>query len=72
MLQGSVRASKGTIKLKRAKYLVTNDILNFHEAIMADPVLIHRFLKVRQPVILSKANKMLDLPRLPWNEGLES
>jgi len=51
--------------------LVTNDILNFHEAILADPVLIHRFMKVRGPVILSLANKMLDLLRLSWNEGLE-
>jgi len=51
--------------------LVKNDILNFHEAILADPVLIHRFMKVRGPVILSLANKMLDLLRLSWNEGLE-
>ena len=71
MLQGSVLASKGTMKPKRAKYLVTEDILNFHEAIMADPVLIHRFMKVKEPVILSIANKMLDLLRLRWNEGLE-
>jgi len=71
MLQGSDSSSKGTIKPKRAKYLVMNDILNFHEAIMADPVLIHRFMKVREPVILSMANQMLDFLRLSWNEGLE-
>jgi len=71
MWQGSVRSSKGAIKHKRAKYLEANDILNFHEAILADPVLIHRFMKVREPVILSIANKMLDLLRLRWNEGLE-
>jgi len=51
--------------------LVTNDILNFHMAILSDPVLIHRFKEVRQSVILSIANKMLDLLRLSWNEGLE-
>jgi len=51
--------------------LVSNDILNFHEAILADPVLIHRFMKVTEPVILNLANKMLDLLRLRSNEGLE-
>jgi len=55
----------------RPKYLVMNDILNFHEAILSDPVLIHRFKKVKQCVILIIANRMLDLLRLSWNEGLE-
>jgi len=72
MWQVPVNSSKGTIKHKRAKYLVTSDILNFHEAILADPVLIHRFMKVREPVILSMANQMLDFLRLQWNEGLEN
>jgi len=71
MWQGSVRSSKGIIEQKGAKYLVQNDIVNFHEAILADPVLIHRFMKVREPVILSIANKMLDLLRHGWNEGVE-
>jgi len=71
MQQGSVSQSKGMVMHKRAKYLVRNDILNFHEAILGDPVLIHRFMKVREPVILSLANKMLDLLRLRWNEGLQ-
>jgi len=71
MIQKIVKPSKSTIKPKRAKYLVSNDILNFHEAILADPVLVHRFMKVTEPVILKLANKMLDLLRLRSNEGLE-
>jgi len=67
----TVRESKAINKQERAKYLVKNDILNFHEAILADPVLIHRFMKVKEPVILSLANKMLDLLGLSWNEGLQ-
>jgi len=55
----------------RSKYLVTNDILNFHASIISDPVLIHRFKKVKQSVILTMANKILDLLRISWNEGLE-
>jgi len=63
--------SKENITITRPKYLVTNDILNFHMAILSDPVLIHRFKEVKQSVILIIANKMLDLLRLSWNEGLE-
>jgi len=70
-MQGSVSLSKESVKPKRTKYLVKNDILSFHEAILSDPVLIHRFMKVKEPVILDIANKMLDLLRLRWNEGLE-
>jgi len=51
--------------------LVTKDIRNFHAAILSDPVLIHRFKEVKLSVILTIANKMLDLLRLSWNEGLE-
>jgi len=51
--------------------LVMNDILNFHEVILSDPVLIHRFKEVKQCVILIIANRMLDLLRLSWDEGLE-
>jgi len=51
--------------------LVTKDIRNFHAAILSDPVLIHRFKEVKLAVILTIANKMLDLLRLSWNEGLE-
>jgi len=51
--------------------LETKDILNFHMAILSDPVLTHRFKEVKQSVILSIANKMLDLLRLSWKEGLE-
>jgi len=71
MWKASLSSPEENIKPKRAKYLVTNDILTFHEAILSDPVLIHRFMKVKEPVILSIANKMLDLLRLRWNEGLE-
>jgi len=62
---------KKNITRTRPKYLVMNDILNFHEAILSDPVLIHRFKEVKQCVILIIANRMLDLVRLSWNEGLE-
>jgi len=55
----------------RPKYLVTDDVLKFHVAILSDPVLIHRFKEVKQSVILIIANRMLDLLRLSWNEGLE-
>jgi len=51
--------------------LVTNDILTFHLAILSDPVLIHRFKEEKRSVILTIANKMLDLLRLSWNDGLE-
>jgi len=71
MWKATPKLSKESVKPKRTKYFVTNDILNFHEAILSDPVLIHRFMKVKEPVILSIANKMLDLLRLRWNEGLE-
>jgi len=63
--------SNENIARPRAKYLVTNDILTFHVAILSDPVLIHRFKEVERSVILTIANKMLDLLRLSWNEGLE-
>jgi len=65
-----VMPSEENITRTRSKYLVTNDIYNFHVAILADPVLIHRFKKVKQSVILTLANKMLDLLRLSWNEEL--
>jgi len=51
--------------------LVTNDILKFHVAILSDPVLINRFQEVKQSVILFIANKLLDLLRVSWDEGLE-
>merc|ERR1719474_1422319 len=47
------------------------EMLKFHEAILSDPVLIHRFKEVKLAVILILANKMLDLLRTSWNEGLE-
>jgi len=59
------------VTIQRPKYLVTKDIRNFHAAILSDPVLIHRFKEVKLSVILTIANKMLDLLRLSWNEGLE-
>jgi len=63
--------SKENITRTRPKYLVTDDIFKFHAAILSDPVLIHRFKEVKKSVILTIANKMLDLLRLSWNEGLE-
>jgi len=51
--------------------LVMNDVLQFHVAILSDPTLIHRFKEVKQSVILTIANKMLDLLRTSWDEGLE-
>ena len=48
-----------------------DEVLKFHEAILSDPVLIHRFKEVKQSVILIIANTMLDLLRTSWNEGLE-
>merc|ERR1719341_3129568 len=71
MRKKSTMPSKEKITITRPRYLVTNDILNFHKAILSDPVLIHRFKEVKQTVILTIANKMLDLLRLRWNEGLE-
>jgi len=71
MLKERIMPSKENITRTRPKYLVMNDILNFHEAILSDPVLIHRFKKVKQSVILILANRMLDLLLLSWNEGLE-
>jgi len=56
--------AKASIQTQRAKYLVMSDILNFNETILSDPVLIHRFMEVKEDVILSLANKMLDLLRL--------
>jgi len=66
-----IMPSKENVTRMRSKYLVTNDILNFHKAILSDPVLIHRFKKVKQSVILIIANKILDLLRISWSEGLE-
>jgi len=66
-----IMPSKENITRSRPKYLGISDILNFHNAILSDPVLIHRFKKVKQSVILIIANKMLDLLRLSWHEGLE-
>jgi len=63
--------SKENVTRNRPKYLITNDILNFHGAILSDPVLIHRFKEVQQSVILTIANRMLDLLRVSWKEGLE-
>jgi len=63
--------SKENITRTRPKYLVMSDILNFHEAILSDPILIHRFKGVKQSVILTIANRMLVLVTLSWNEGLE-
>jgi len=72
MRKRQIMTSKEHRTRKRPKYLVlTNEVLNFHEAILSDPVLIHRFKEVKQSVILTIANKMLDLLRLSWNEGLE-
>jgi len=62
--------SKKNITRKRP-YLIESDILKFHGAILSDPVLIHRFKEVKQSVILTMGNKMLDLLRVSWNEGLE-
>jgi len=62
---------KGNIPRTRTKYLVMNDVLKFHVAILSDPILIHRFKEVKQSVILIIANKMLDLLRIFWDEGLE-
>merc|ERR1719474_374737 len=47
------------------------EMLKFHEAILSDPVLIHRFKEVKLAVILILANKMLDLLRTSWNEELK-
>jgi len=55
----------------RTQYLIMSDILDFHGAILSDPVLTPRFKEVQQSVILTIANKMLDLLRVSWNEGLE-
>jgi len=66
-----IMPSKENITRTRPKYLETADVLNFQVAILSDPVLIHRFKEVEQPVFLNMANKMLDLLRLSWNEGLE-
>jgi len=63
--------SKQNIKRMRPKYLVTNDVLKFHVAILSDPVLIDRFKEVKMSVILIIANRILDLLRLSWNEGLK-
>jgi len=63
--------SKENIIRTRPKDLVKRDILKFHLAILSDPVLIHRFKEVKQSVILTIANQMLDLLSLSWNEGLE-
>jgi len=62
---------KENIQRKRTKYLVMNDVLKFHVAILSDPVLIHRFKEVKESVILILANRMLDLLRIDWDEGLE-
>jgi len=59
-----IMPSKENISRKRPRYLVANEILNFHAAILSDPVLIHRFKEVKQSVILTIANKMLDLLRV--------
>jgi len=71
MRKKCIMPSKENITRNRPKYMVANEILNFHEAILSDPILIHRFKKVKQTVILTIANKMLDLLRVSWNEGLE-
>jgi len=71
MRKKQIMSSKENITRTRPKYLAVHDILNFHEAILSDPVLIHRFKKVKQSVILILANRMLDLLLLSWNEGLE-
>jgi len=63
--------SKENVTRRRPKYLVMDEIVDFHEAILSDPVLIHRFKEVKPSVILTIANKMLDLLRISWNEGLE-
>jgi len=63
--------SKENVTRMRLKYLVPKEVLNFQAAILSDPVLIHRFKEVEQSVFLIIANKMLDLLRLSWNEGLE-
>jgi len=66
-----IMPSKENITRTRPKYLAKNEIVDFHVAILSDPVLIHRFKEVKRSVILDIANKMLDLLRLSWNEGLE-
>jgi len=66
-----IMPSKQNIKRMRPKYLVTNDVLKFHVAILSDPVLIDRFKEVKMSVILIIANRILDLLRLSWNEGLK-
>jgi len=71
MRKKPIMSSRENVTRTRPKYLVTNEVLNFQSAILSDPVLIHRFKGVEQCVFLIIANKMLDLLRLSWNEGLE-
>jgi len=66
-----IMSSRENVTPTRTKYLVTNEVLNFQLAILSDPVLIYRFKEVEQSVFLIIANKMLDLLRLSWNQGLE-
>ena len=71
MRKKGIIASIENSRRTRPRYLVTNQVLKFHTAILSDPVLIHRFKGVNQSVILTIANQMLDLLRLSWDEGLE-
>merc|ERR1719376_482613 len=71
MRKKPIMSSRENITRTRPKYLVTNEVLNFQVAILSDPVLIHRFKEEKQSVFLIIANKMKDLLRLSWNDGLE-
>jgi len=58
-------------KVKRGRYLEQCEVERFFTAVRSDPVLIHRFIDVPIGVVHDLADKMLDLLRTPWKEGLE-
>jgi len=58
-------------KTEKSRYLEQDDIKGFFTAVRSDPILIHRFINVPIDIVHHLANKMLDLLRTPWKEGLE-
>jgi len=58
-------------KVKRGRNMEENEINGFFKAVRSDPVLIQRFINVPIDIVHHLANKMFDLLRTPWKEGLE-
>jgi hypothetical protein len=58
-------------KVKRGRCLEQHEIKGFSRAVRSDPVLIHCFINVPIGIVHHLVNKMLDLLRTPWKEGLE-